>query len=373
MQDSPASDKLSGPAISGDSARIFVVAGGTGGHLMPALFVAKEIKKQRPDADIEFIGTGRYLEKELIDPHFVRHEISAVGLAQKGIKGWLRFAYTAPLAIKQTWNLLRSRRPVIVIGFGGYVTFWPIVLASIKQIPCWIHEAERVPGLSNRVLARWCAGISMAFPDTTFSGQAKKFFTGHPVRAELVTASSRDFSGPIPSKLLILGGSQGSQALDKALAHLIPFLKQRNISLIHQCRPENKEKLMADYLKSGISAKVVTFIHKLEEAYRWADVVVSRAGAGAVAELEAINRPAILVPYPFSQGGHQKENAQYLISKGKALMVEEGNDFNSRLQQALAEILEEKNYTKMVTLPAERRALDASSNIAKECLKLLGN
>jgi len=351
--------------------RILITAGGTGGHLMPALQIAEALLEQKRDACIKFIGSGRPLEAELIDPHYERHIISSAGITRRGLKGVLQFVSRLPGAVIKTWRILSQDKPDLIIGVGGYVTFVPVTLGKIRGIKTWIHEAEQNPGLANWILSLYADRVSTAFPDVQLLRKRHVEYTGHPVRKELANVVDCSAELKKPQNLLILGGSQGASALDNVFKNSAAELKANNLKVWHQCRKSSTDELKKFYSEEGIEAKVEPFIHNIVEAYSWSHLVVSRAGAGAVMEIGLANRPSVLVPYPLAQANHQLANATLLKSKGKAAIVEEGEDFKGRLWEALGELLEIENFRDVLKREPLKRSISAASDIASRCLELI--
>ncbi len=347
--------------------RVLIAASGSGGHLLPAVRIAKAIQKQNPDAVCEFVGVGRPLEAKIIDARgFTRHEIKMSGLANRGLKGALEFLLRMPAAILKTWRLLSEFKPDCVVGVGGYVSVFPVVLARLRGIETWIHEAELRPGIANRWLAFFASKISIAFEAATISGGARRVYTGHPVEEALAEVKAMPWrKDQMPRRILITGGSQGSRALDNSAKDLAVFFKERGLEIRHQCRAENLNAVSEAYAAQQVPAQISPFIEDMVEAYAWSEVIVCRAGAGSVMELEVINRPAILVPFPHAQGGHQKANALTLVEKGKAFLLEEGPEFALRLRRQLEEILLPDTYWRMKEAPLTGRSISAAEVIAK--------
>ena len=258
--------------------RFLIAASGTGGHLIPAVHIADAIKSAHPHCEIEFIGAGRPLEETLIVARgFKRHIVAASGIKRRGVLGVLSFIAKLPVATSQLLRLYRSFSPSVVIGVGGYVSVLPVVVARLKGIPTWTHEAELHPGLANRVLARVADCMSVAFDETRIRGRARLQVTGHPVRQELRAIDRVLVREGAPKHLLILGGSQGARGLDSAVTEIAPMLAERGISVVHQARPEEAETVAAAYRAAKVSAHVVSFIDDMPGAYEWADIIVSRA------------------------------------------------------------------------------------------------
>ncbi len=340
--------------------------------MFPAVDIARAFQRARADAIVEFVGSGRPLEAVIIDQAgFKRHVIDTVGIKQRGFAGLAEFAMTLPKAVSQMWRILSDFRPDVVVGVGGYVSFLPVTLAWLRGIPTWIHEAERRPGLANKVLAHYASRISVAFSDAEVPCRRKTVYTGQPVRQVFRDIAEDSHAAESPGKLLVTGGSQGARALDEAMLKLIPLLKRHQLSVRHQCRTENLEKLETAYREAGVDARVMDFIADLPESYRWCDLVIARSGAGTTMELGVVNRPCILVPFPYAQGGHQLRNAQVLADAGKAIIVEEGARFEERLSGQLERLLTREAYLAMRNAPFRSRSLDAADAIAAGCLKLV--
>lgn len=353
--------------------KVLVAASGTGGHLIPAIHIVKALQAQSPGAVIEFIGAGRPLEEKLIvDRGFVRHTVASAGVKRRHLLGLFQFTVRFPKALLQLWSLYRQFQPDVVIGVGGYVSVLPVVVARLRGTPTWIHEAERHPGLANKVLCYFADRMSTAFEETEARGRAQVVYTGHPVREELKAVDPKVIKGDAPKRLLILGGSQGARGLDEAVSHIAPLLAERQMEVVHQCRPDAMELVVNSYRASRVPAHVVDFIDDMAGAYQWSDVIISRAGASSVAEISYVNRPAIFVPYPFQQGTHQSDNALTLVVKNKAIIVEENKPgFGERLKDALARLLTPQTFKEMKEAPRGKNRPDAAQAIASGVLELI--
>lgn len=353
-----------------EAVSVLVAASGSGGHLYPARLIIEAL--QAEGATVSFVGSGRPLEETIIAPTGIpRFAIDTSGIKNLGIKGLFKFLISLPGAISQTLGILKKVRPDVVIGVGGYATFLPVSLARLKGIPQWIHEAERNPGLANYVLSFYTRRVSLAFPDAKMPSFARTVFTGHPVRKELRSLfESSDQLEKGRKNILILGGSQGAKALDEAGVGLKEYFAAHHLSVWHQCRPENEVMVRDAYQEAGVDARVMPFIDALHEAYQWADLIVSRSGAGAVMEIGVVNIPTIFVPFPYAQGDHQTANARLLVDQGKAVLVKEGDDFVERLQIELEKLLTTDAYDIMREKECEFRKLDAADMIAREAIAL---
>ncbi len=352
--------------------RVLVAASGSGGHIIPALHIVRAVRDIDPLAAVEFIGSGRPLEDKLIVGNgFPRHIVRLSGVKNRGIVGALRFAVRVPVATWQISRLFSRFRPDVVLGVGGYASVLPVVLARLFRIPTWIHEAELHPGLANRVLSYFADKISVCFPETDVKGRSEKVVTGHPVRLELANVDSVAVRPDAPSRLLVLGGSQGARGLDEAVPTIAPVVRAHNVEVVHQCRGEHMDLVANSYRAEGVKASVVAFIDDMAGAYSWADVIISRSGASSVAEISCVNRPTVFVPYPFQQGTHQTDNARVLVEQGKALLVEETQpNFPKRLKEALEQVLSRDGFCAMKSAPYQARGLQAATEIARGLLSI---
>lgn len=351
--------------------RILIAAGGTGGHIFPALHVAKAIAGLVPEAQIAFIGSGRPLEEKLIEGNgYRRFILPATRVMQQGLGGIFKLLLSLPSTVAAVRRLYREFKPDVVVGMGGYVSVMPVMVARLSGIPTWVHEAEIAPGLANKLLGIFSTKVSIAFQATKMLRPRELIYTAHPVRPELAGIAQNP-SAARPQRLLIIGGSQGARSIDEAFINLAPELKKMAVIVHHQTRPENVEALMSAYGDAGLEATVVPFITDMADAYRNCDLVVSRAGAGAIFELMVVNRPAIVVPYPFAQGGHQEGNAQLLVAAGKGLMVGEGEHFAQRLLSAMKIIMEPEKYKEMRATEVNLKPLGAATEIASGILGLV--
>lgn len=352
--------------------RVIVAASGTGGHLVPALHIIRGITELNPDAVVECIGAGRPLEEKILAGNgFKVHVIASAGVKRKGILGIFVLGRALPVGIVQCLRLFRAFKPDVVVGVGGYVSVVPVVVARFLGIPTWIHEAELHPGLANRALTYFADRISISFAETKVSGRAKPVFTGHPVRPELKTVNRSKPMEHGPKRLLVLGGSQGARGLDQVVPDIGPLLRERGVEVVHQCRPENMDLVVNSYRAAQVKASVVSYVDDMAGAYEWSDVIMSRSGASTVAEVAAVNRPAVFVPYPFQQGTHQTDNAKSLALLGKAVVVEENQpEFSKRVSLALETVLNPAKYREMKEAPCEPRGLEAATTIAKGIISI---
>jgi len=346
--------------------RVLIAASGSGGHLMPALYLAEEFRARGDQ--VLFVGSGRPLEARLIDAAgFSRNAISFIGLKRRSFGALIKLLISFPRAFVQTALIVRRFKPDVVVGMGGYVSVPPVLIARIFGIPSWIHEAELQPGRATRLLKYFATKISLAFPTNPLAVRPDSLVTGHPVRSTIVTVPAWDRGRTTINRFLIVGGSQGAEALDRSLPAILSELNLPQIEVWHQCREQNVESVRNLYAENKITARVESFIVDICEAYAFADIIISRAGAGAIMELGSINRATILVPFPHAQGGHQLQNAKLLADAGKALIVEEGQSFAVRLEEAIKRLLDPQAVRQLIERTAPIRPLEATKRIVDGC------
>ena len=353
---------------------IIIAASGTGGHLLPALYIADSLRRKDPTINIYFIGSGRELEAKLIDnAGYKRFIIDTVGVKRRGFKGILKWLIKLPQAFIKISKIYKENNPVLVIGVGGYVSVIPVVYAWMKNIPSIVHEAEKQPGLANYYLSLFSKKISVAHSDCILPFWSKKIFTGQPIRPELFKVNFfKKEINPNPS-LLVIGGSLGSMAIDKLLIRIMNFLKVNNFKVTHQSREENRLGLIEAYAKSGIEAKIFTFIENIPLHLANADIVISRAGASSVLEIEYSQRLAILIPLPGAK--EQNENAFRLSLNGQAVVIKENPTMDNEVIEAVEKFLCSKYYEHLFTESNDSNVvkINPADLIADECLKIISN
>lgn len=354
---------------------IMIMAGGTGGHVYPALAVAHALMSR--SRDVVWLGTRRGLEARVVPAAGIDIEwVSIRGLRRKGGLAML----LAP--IRLSWALLESllimfrRRPAVVLGMGGFVSGPGGVAAWLTRRPLLIHEQNAVAGLTNRLLARLARVVLQAFPGS-FTAITDAETVGNPVRSDIaaVTGPERRYAerqGPL--RLLILGGSQGALALNRsvpaALALLPPALRP---VVRHQCGERTRDAAATAYADAGIDVDLAPFIEDMAEAYAWADLVVCRAGALTVAELCTVGLPAVFVPYPAAVDDHQTANAKPMAEAGAATIIDERDLDAESLAAVLGRDLESRDRLCERAVVARKLARPESlARITEFCLAQAG-
>ncbi|HET9402251.1 MAG TPA: undecaprenyldiphospho-muramoylpentapeptide beta-N-acetylglucosaminyltransferase [Candidatus Acidoferrales bacterium] len=318
--------------------KLLVAGGGTGGHVFPALAVAKEWLARDPGREAVFVGTARGLENKLVPPTGIPLElIRSAGL--KGIGGKKLFENLSllPKAFSDSFAILNKYRFNVAFGVGGYAA-GPIIFAAwLKRIPVVIFEPNAEPGFANRVLARFAARIATGYDALAQRFGRKAIATGSPVREEFQFAPMRRVGTPF--HLLITGGSQGARALNRAIVCALPLLAERkqDFEIVHQTGERDFEEVRTAYAQHEFTAQVKPFIQDMPQRLAWADLAVCRAGQITVAELAAVGRPAIFIPFAAAADNHQLRNAQALERAGAARIVLEGEATGERLAWEICE------------------------------------
>jgi UDP-N-acetylglucosamine--N-acetylmuramyl-(pentapeptide) pyrophosphoryl-undecaprenol N-acetylglucosamine transferase len=348
---------------------VLIMAGGTGGHIFPGLAVADELKRGK--TPVIWIGGIGGLEQRLVPQHGWRLEtLPIAGVRGKGIVAKLTAPFRLARAIAAALALFKRYSPRSVLSMGGYAAAPGGLAARIARIPLVVHEQNRVPGMTNRMLARFATRVLTGFADVFANGE----WVGNPVRGSIaaIPAPAGRYAGREgPLRLLVLGGSQGAQSLNSALPEVLRRRGARlPVAVRHQCGAKHFEHARAAYMRANIEAEVVPFEDDMAGAYAWADLVICRSGALTLAELAAAGVPAILVPYPHAVDDHQTKNAEAMVAAGGARLVVEGDDFVKRLGAAFEEI---GHRAKLVAMAEAARSLakpDAARRIAGICVEV---
>ncbi len=299
------------------------MAGGTGGHVFPALAVARALRQN--DQEIVWLGSQRGIENVLVPRDGIVLEATRVsGLRGKGIWSWLLAPAKLLLAVFDALRVVSRRRPKLVLGMGGFASGPGGLAAWLLGKPLIIHEQNSAAGLTNRLLAGLAREVLEAFPGS-FSGRANVRLVGNPVRSDIVTLpepAARLGAREGRIRVLVLGGSQGARVLNETVPLAIGLLGDaQTCDVWHQSGQSDHQRTCDAYRAAGIEARVDAFIDDIAECYGWADMVVCRAGALTISELTAAGLGAILVPYPTAVDDHQTKNAEYLVSAGAGVLI----------------------------------------------------
>lgn len=350
-----------------------IMAGGTGGHVFPALALARELRAR--SWQVVWLGTRRGLEARLVPPEQIPLEwLSVSGLRGKGALVWISAPLKLMRALAQAVSVIRRRRPALVVGLGGFVAGPGGLAAWLLRKPLLIHEQNAIAGFTNRCLSHLARRVLEAFPGS-FSARVKAEAIGNPVRREIaqLPAPSERFAqrqGAI--RLLVVGGSQGAARLNA----IVPFALARAtvglpFEVLHQSGERWIEAARASYAQAGVNARLQPFIEDMAEAYGWADLVVCRSGALTVSELAAAGVGAILVPFAAATDDHQTCNATYLVNEGAAVMIAERELDAERLSSELSRLCAGRG--KLLAMAQRARVLarpDAAQQLADACIQL---
>jgi UDP-N-acetylglucosamine--N-acetylmuramyl-(pentapeptide) pyrophosphoryl-undecaprenol N-acetylglucosamine transferase len=323
--------------------RALIAAGGTGGHIYPALAVAQEMLKRSHDAAIRFVGTARGLETRLVpQAGFELSLIESAGLVNMGMVARARGLALLPKSFLAARQLIRSFKPQVVVGAGGYVTGPVLLTAALMGLPTLVMESNAIPGFTNRRLARFVKAAAVSFEVTMPFFPGKAVVTGNPVRPNFFEIPARQREAGRIS-LLLFGGSQGSRALNEAMLAALPFLNAEREALhaTHQTGPADFEKVRSAYEQAGwlTHADVRAYIDDMVQAFTEADLIISRAGATTSAELAAAGRAAIMVPLPGQL--EQQRNAEVLEKHGGARMILQAELSGERLAREIKALVNE--------------------------------
>ncbi|MGI9234456.1 MAG: undecaprenyldiphospho-muramoylpentapeptide beta-N-acetylglucosaminyltransferase [Woeseiaceae bacterium] len=354
---------------------ILVMAGGTGGHVYPALAVAQQL--QANSRDVVWLGTQRGLESRVIPAAGIDIEwISVKGLRRKGVLALLIAPFQLAWALLQSLGVIFRRRPAAVLGMGGFVSGPGGVAAWLTRRPLVIHEQNAAAGLTNRLLARLARVVLQAFPGS-FNSRADVETVGNPVREDIAAVplpGARYPGREGPLRLLVLGGSQGALALNKTVPAALALLPNELQPIVrHQCGERTIETARNSYSIAGIDVELTPYIDDMAAAYAWADLVVCRAGALTVAELCAVGLPALFIPYPSAVDDHQTANARPMADAGAAVIINERDLSDSSLSDYLKDWLCERS--ELQSRADRARALarpEALQKISSICLQLAG-
>jgi UDP-N-acetylglucosamine--N-acetylmuramyl-(pentapeptide) pyrophosphoryl-undecaprenol N-acetylglucosamine transferase len=347
------------------NAPVLILAGGTGGHIFPGIAVARALAAHA--VDVVWLGSAQGLENRLVPAAGIALERVAVkGLRGKGIAALLAAPWQLARAVLQSVRVVRRRRPRLAIAFGGFVAGPGAIAALLGGVPLVVHEQNRVPGWTNRILARLACRVLQAFPGAFERGAET---VGNPVRAEIAALPApmerlAARSGAL--RILVLGGSQGARALNQAMPEALAALASDTaFEVRHQAGAAGLDTASANYARAGVAATIEPFLDDMAAAYRWADVVVCRAGALTLAELCAAGVASILVPFPFAVDDHQTRNAEYLVERGAAVLLPESHELAPRLANALREFAADRAALLGMAEAARRLAApDAAERIA---------
>ena len=353
---------------------VIIMAGGTGGHIYPALAVGTALRER--GVKVCWMGVHDGLESRLArDEGFEFDSVRTRGVWGKGITRWLTMPLWISVAILQCISIILRRRPDALLGMGGYVCGPGGLAGWLLRRPLVIHESNFIPGFTNRVLAFLATRVLTGFEDTKLAG--KPIWVGTPIREKIIkTGENRDLSDLERHRslnLLVIGGSQGARALNEALPEALANLPD---DLIPNVRHQSGAGMGADtvqhYQSRGVNAEVTEYVDDMSEAYQWGDVIVARAGAMSLAEISAVGLAAVLVPFPYAARDHQRMNAQIFENKDCALVCIQGEHFIQCLVEHLKTILSDRGLIRRMSERIKNMArTDSTELVVRNCMEVM--
>lgn len=364
---------------------LLVMAGGTGGHIFPGLAVAQKLKSE--GWTIHWLGTADRMEADIVPAHgFEISFITISGLRNKNIMAWLKLPFKLINSLLQALSVIRKIKPDVVLGMGGYASAPGGLAAWLMKKPLVVHEQNAAAGLTNRLLARIATKVCCAFPNA-FNSSVSAQVVGNPLRASIGERTVENDNGEKVAKtshnILVIGGSLGAQVLNeivpKSFAQLVKITRESDntlpFSLWHQTGKDKQKAVIDAYSQQHLAedqVRVTEFIDDIASAYQWADVVICRAGALTVSELAMAAKPAIFVPLPHAVDDHQTKNAQYLVSRGAAVLIKQNDLTSDLLAKQLSELFSEPKILKQMAQSAFAAAdAEATNKVADICQQLI--
>ena len=322
--------------------KVLFAAGGTGGHIFPAIAVAKEIVNRHENAEVLFVGTAKGLETRIVPENgFQLSLIHSAGLKNVGLKGQIKGLAVLPKSFLEARQIIRQFRPHVVVGAGGYVSGPVVAMAAIMGVPTLVMDSNALPGFTNRQLARFIDKAALTFEVSVPYFGKKGVVTGNPVRREFFRVPPKERGDKF--HVLVFGGSQGARAINNAMADALKPLGKFNggLSITHQTGEADFERLRDAYANSNFAgADVRPFISDMPGEFAKADLIISRAGATTCAELTAAGKASIMIPLPTAADDHQRKNAEALESEGASKMILQANLTPESLADEITRMIE---------------------------------
>lgn len=352
-------------------APVLIMAGGTGGHVFPALAVAHALIER--DREVIWLGTRKGIENRLVPAAGIQLDyIRVTGLRRKGLLSWLLAPFKLCIAVWDALRVVNRRRPAVVLGMGGFASGPGGLAAWLLRRPLVIHEQNAAAGLTNRLLAGLAREVLQAFPGS-FSGRIRARTVGNPVRPEIfaLPAPRERMAGRTGAlRILVLGGSQGALALNRIVPAAAALVTEKtSLDIRHQAGKGTLEEARVAYHEHGVDAQVEAFIDDMDAAYAWADIVICRSGALTVSELAAAGLGAVLVPYPSAVDDHQTKNGQFLVEADAAVIIQQSELTAERLAAEIGRYADEREL--VISRAEHARSLArpaATEDVAATCL-----
>jgi len=360
---------------------IIIAGGGTGGHLFPGIAIANEFMTRNSATQVIFISTGNRLEKAVLSKAgFELRSIQVAGIKGRGIWNQLKSVLKIPGAILAGMGLLKNFSPDLIVGLGSY-SAGPVVMGAwLMRIPIAIHEQNILPGITNKILARFADRIYISFENTQSRLSPKKvYWTGNPVRQELLGTSGQPENGTAQEisqaqfTVLIIGGSQGAHGINMAMIEALEhFQNSERLHFVHQTGEADQAPVSNAYRKKSVSSTVQSFFDNMAEQYHQADLIICRAGATTVAEITALGKAAIFIPFPYAADNHQMLNAADLAKDGAAEIIIEKELNGILLSERIEHYMDDREALEDMAARARRHGNpEAAKNIVDDCYRLL--
>ncbi|HIA45434.1 MAG TPA: undecaprenyldiphospho-muramoylpentapeptide beta-N-acetylglucosaminyltransferase [Methylococcaceae bacterium] len=348
--------------------RIVIMAGGTGGHVYPALAVALYLQKD--NWQVTWLGTRVGIESRVVPENNIDIDfVSVTGIRGKDFRGRLAVPGMLLKSMLQVFGILRRRRPNVILGLGGFVAGPGGVVAKVLGIPLVIHEQNRIPGTTNRILAKWADRVLQGFPDS-FPVAIGAEYVGNPLRPAIEVFKPKRIIQQQSLNILVLGGSLGARKLNEIVPAMIAMVKPVNV--VHQTGSVMVEKVKALYTSQQKPAEVVAFIDDMAVVYSWADLIICRSGAMTVSEIAAVGLPSIMIPFPFAIDDHQTANAQYLADVNASILIAQSELNAKRLAKEIMRFINEPSLLLQMGKAARQCAqVDATKAVAKVCIDVV--
>ncbi len=360
----------------------FVIAGGgTGGHIFPAIAVARELKNMMPDAQVTFVGTARGLEARIIpkegyDVRFIRSE----GLVGKNPLKTIQSLLKVPFSFKDSYRILKDLAPDLVFGVGGYSSGPVVLCAKMMGIPTIIHEQNTLPGFANQRLGKFVDTIAVTYHESIqYFPPGKTYLTGNPVRKEILHGDrdrglDRFSLDGERFTIFVFGGSRGASSINSAVGEALVSLEplKEHIQFLHQTGERDCDSMKEVYRAREFKGTVIPFAYEMADAYAVADLIISRAGATTLAELTACGKAAVLIPYPHAAGNHQEINARKLWDMSASQMIIERDLNGKTLAEMIKHLVEDRDaISEMERISKSLGSSEAATKIIKLMMGLL--
>ena len=359
--------------------RLIIAAGGSGGHIFPALSLIQALEEKVRALDILFISTERGLDGRLLSG--LNYRCEGVAIAPPPHRPsivWLDFLYTLICQTIKVYPVVKGFRPNLIIGFGGCATLPALLAARVLHIPIMLHEQNARPGLANRLLSRFAERIAVSFPETlSCFRRGKASLTGNPIRREVIEVTTEESSQMFPSqdgefRLLVMGGSQGSERLNKVFLEALPEIIEEypHLGVIHITGDRMVLDIKRRYEELGLRCWVFSFLEEMGLAYKASDLIIGRAGAISIAEVTALGKAAILIPHPYRSSG-QTENVKVMLARKAALVIKEDKLTPQCLKENVVSLIKDRALLSELAENAKRMGKpDAAAELAEEVIDL---